>query len=174
MGYAPGPVPDPQFTKNSGDCLESDLRGHKQPESCLTEVQCCFPNNEASWMKLCHDLCNRWALAVFTTAKAPPTGVFAGAHRFDRPFGPLHMGGLIGVSSRCMRWKHRLTLVGLPNKHFLVKGGETPPPCSRQFWAFLTGCARKVLTKTCYWPAFSDCGASALIHGFVVHLLLPH
>ena len=33
MGYAHCPVPDPQFTENSGragDCLESDLRGHAQ------------------------------------------------------------------------------------------------------------------------------------------------
>ena len=28
-------------------------------------------------MKLYHDLCNRWALAVFTTAEAPLMSVFA-------------------------------------------------------------------------------------------------
>ena len=161
------------------------------------------------------------------------------AHRFDRPFGPTHMGGLISVSCCCIRWKHRLTLVGLPNKQFLVKGGETPivpvsfglswqvvqekkvqtnctaigshVPLRWEQLTYIVGSVNSVSvreeaiyylaalvqldlfrppncqangqwdkasagiwSKACYWLAFSDCGASALLHEFVVHPLLPH
>ena len=68
-------------------------------------------------------------ICSFTTAEAPFTGVFARAHRFDRPFTEANAYGRL---DRCYtrlllhEVKASIHTHGLPNKHFLVKGGETP------------------------------------------------